>query len=215
MSGIRFDVMGQLDMQKRIRVMQLPPAKRRQLLGGIGREIKRQGARNLRGRHDIDGKPWEPRKRGNNRKLLRRLNRQIAPNVTTQNAVEVSFKGVVAKQQHDGFTKLMNATAVASETGNRAHYDEPATRRQAKELRDEGYRVRVAGTKKWRRPSLRWITDNLKQKQAGLVLKIMRDEPQKKSWVTTIPARHFLGMTAAQINSAVNNIYDNTINSRV
>lgn len=215
MSAIRFDVFGQLDIKQRLQIMQLPANKRRQLMGGIGREIKRQSIRNLRARHDVHGNPWEPRKRGPKRKLLRHMNRQIAPNFVTPGAVEVRFKGVVAKQQHDGYTKTMTAASAARESGNRAHYEEPATKKQAKALRDEGFKYRVKGSKKWRRPSLRWISQNMKQKQAGLVLKILRDEASKKSWVTTIPARPFLGMTETQINQAVNKIYDNTINSRV
>src|SRR5690606_30771265 len=111
MSAIRFDVFGQLDIKQRLKIMQLPAKKRRQIMGGIGREIKRQSIRNLRGQHDVQGNAWEPRKRGTKRKLLRHINRQIAPNFVSSNAVEVSFKGAVAKQQHDGYTKTMNAAS--------------------------------------------------------------------------------------------------------
>lgn len=215
MNAIKFDMLGQLEIKKRIQLLKLPPAKRRQFLGGMGREIKRQTARNIRAGRDVDGTPWEPRKRGNNRKLLRRINRQIAPVFTTPDAVEVSFRGVVAKQQHDGFTQIMNAGMLARESGKKSHYEEPATNKQAKALRDADFKIRIKGSKKWRKPAMKWITENMKQKQAGLVLQILLKKEPKKSWTTTIPARGFLGVTEQQINQFVNKIFDNTINSRV
>lgn len=214
MSVLKFDIFGQLDLTRRVQLFKLPPAKRRQLLGGMGRELKRQSVRNLRAGHDVEGKPWAPRRRGPGRRLLRRINRQIAPNFLTDDSVEISFKGVVALQQHEGITKVMTAKAIAQESGKRSHYDEPATLKQAKALRAEGFKIRVKGTKKWRTPPLKWVTENFKQKQAGLILQILRDQPRKKSWLTKVPARPFLGATEQQINGFVNKIFDNTINSR-
>lgn len=215
MSAIKFSVIGHLDAQKRMEVMKLPPRKRRQLLGGFGREIKRQSIRNLKAGRDVEGRPWAPRKRGENRKLLRNLRRQVAANFTTPDFVEIGFRGSVAYQQHEGITKVMTSTAMAKERGSRDHYDDPATKKQAKALRDEGYKIRVKGSKKWRKPSLKWITENLKQKQAGLILTILREETPKKAWVTTVPGRAFLGATDAQVGAFVNKVFDNTIHSRV
>ncbi len=215
MKDLRINVIGSLSAQKRIQALELPPRKRRQLLGGIGRELKRQSIRNLRAGRDVDGRPWEPRKRGSNRKLLRRLNRQVAANLLTPDYVDVGYRGAVAYQQHEGMSQVMTGAKMQSESGHRDHYEEPATRKQAKELRAEGYKVRVKGTKKWRRPSLKWITENLKQKQAGLILRTLREEKPKRFWVTKLPARPFLGATEYQISQFIEKIYDNTINSRV
>lgn len=212
--SVKFSVFGNLDVERRMAVMQLPPRKRRQLLGGIGREIKRQSVRNLRAAKGVDGTPWESRKRGPGRKLLKRLNRQVKANFTTPDFVEVGFHGGVAYQQHEGFTKVMNAAAVQQETDGKDE-KEKATRRQAKALRDEGFKIRVKGTKKWRKPSLSWIETNLHKKQAGLILRTLRKEVPKKSWKTTIPSRTFLGASQPQIDRFVQTIYDNTINSRV
>jgi hypothetical protein len=211
---MKIDVFGALAIEKRLALLKLPPAKRRQLLGGIGREIKRQSIRNLRSRRDVEGREWAPRKRGNDRKLLRHLSRQVAANFTTPDFVQVGFKGAVAYQQHEGVTQMMNAALMQIQGGKNAENDAPATRKQAKQLRDENYRVKVAGTKKWRKPSLKWITDNLKQKQAGLVLRLLRDQAPKKAWITTVPGRSFLGATQQQVNTFVDKIFDNTINSR-
>lgn len=214
MNAIKFDIAGRLEAKKRLQLLQLPPAKRRQFLGGLGREIKRQTARNLRAGKDVDGNAWAPRKRGRNRRLLRRIGRQIEPVFTTPESVQVGFRGIVAKQQHDGFTKVMSATEMVRERGKNQP-DIPASGQQAKALRAAGFVIRVPGTKKWRAPSQSWIKQNMSRKKAGLVLSILRDEDKKKTWVTEIPARGFLGATETQINDFVNKIFDNTINSRV
>lgn len=213
MSGIKIDVFGALAIEKRLALLKLPPAKRRQLLSGIGRELKRQSIRNLKAQRDVEGRAWAPRKRGNDRKLLRHLSRQVAANFTTPDFVEVGFKGAVAYQQHEGVTQVMNAGKMQREGGANSE-DSPTTRKQAKALRDEGYKVKVKGTKKWRKPSLKWITENIKQKQAGLILRVLREQAPKKTWITTVPARSFLGATQAQVNAFVEKIHDNTINSR-
>lgn len=215
MNGLKINVFGHLSVQKRFEMLKLPPRKRRQLLGGIGREIKRQSVRNLRGRHDVDGRPWEPRKRGEGRKLLRRLHRQVQANFVTPDFVDIGFRGAVAYQHHEGITQIMTGTKVAAEARKRDHLEEPVTKKQAKDLRAEGFKLRVKGTKKWRKPSLKWIVENMKQKQAGLILRLLRGEQPKKSWITNVPARPFLGATQQQVNQFVEKIYDNTINSRV
>lgn len=215
MYGIKLDVFGSLDLDKRVAMLALPPKKRRQVLGGIGRELKRAAARNLKGQHDVDGKPWAPRKRGSKRRLLRRINRQLMANLVTPNFVEVGFRGAVALKQHEGDEQVMTPAKMARELKDDGQDDEPASRKQAKELRSLDYKVRVKGSKKWRKPSLSWITDNIKQKQAGLLIRMLRDEPTKKRWITRIPGRGFLGATEDDISKFVNRVYDNTINSRV
>ncbi len=219
MSSVQINVFGALSAQKRMEVLALPPRKRRQLLGGIGREIKRQSIRNLRAGRDVDGKPWEARKRGNDRRLLRRLNRQVSANILTNDYVDVGFKGGVAFQQHEGATKTMTSAEMHKEQMRSKKRQEKqeslATSKQAKSLRSAGYKIRVKGTKKWRRPSLKWIKENLKQKQAGLILRRLRDETPKQSWLTKVPGRSFLGATQADVNRFVEKIYDNTIHSRV
>lgn len=217
MTGIKINVIGSLTDENAWKALQLPPAKRRQLLAGIAREIKRQSIRNIKAQKTPQGESWAPRKRGNDRKLLRRMQRKVGHTSNADQAT-VYFGGRVSYLQHEGYTKLMNAALMAKESGGTgASEKDPATRRQAKALRDENFMIRVKGKKKWRKPSLKWIETNLHVKQAGLILRSLRDEGQydrKDSWVTTVPARRFLGVSEFQIDKFVNTIFDNTINSR-
>ncbi len=218
---IKIDFKSSISKEQLNQLITLPPRKRRQLLGGLGRELKRQSIRNLRAQQDVDGKPWAPRKhqgvKTKGRKLLRHINRQVAANVLTGEFVEVSFRGAVALQQQEGITQVMTGGRMReSMTDNqKKKQNDPATKKQAKALRDENYKIRVKGTKKWRKPSLKWIQENLTQKKAGLILAHLRGVERKKSWITRVPGRPFLGATQAQINTFVNKVFDNTINSRV
>lgn len=71
-----------------------------------------------------------------------------------------------------------------------------ATRAQAKALKEEGFRVFArrlnpqAPIGKLRKPTQKWICDNLSNEQAGAILRQMRGEP-KASWETKLPARPF------------------------
>lgn len=219
MSWVKIDVINTLSHERIEKLLALPPAKRRQILGGIGRELRRQSIRNIRGQHDPEGKAWAPRKRGNDRKLLRRLNRQVRPVFARPDFVEVGFVGAVAYQQHEGFKKMMSAVEMLRERKDGEKSEtEPCTKRQAIALRDENYSIRIKGKNKWRKPSVSWIRANLHKKQAGLILRTLRDEGQQDrndKWMTIIPSRTFLGATELQISKFVSKIFDNTIHSRV
>ena len=58
MTGIKIDFLGHLDAQKRLALLTLSPRKRRQLLGGFGREIKRQSIRNLNAQLAVRKAEW-------------------------------------------------------------------------------------------------------------------------------------------------------------
>lgn len=83
-----------------------------------------------------------------------------------------------------------------------------ATRAQAKALKDEGFRVfarRInpnAPIGKLRKPSMRWVQNNLSQEQAGLILRQMRGAP-KESWETVLPARPFTQVDKKKARAAL------------
>lgn len=213
---IQFDVFGELNVQKRLQLMTLPGPKRRRMLAQIGRQIQRDARRRLRQQRNVDGSPWAPRKDGSGRKMLRKMGKHAYYKVTAD-FTEVSFKGrigAIAKEQQEGIRQTVTAGQARTRAGQ-PRYDDPATRRQAKALRDAGYKIRRKGTKGWRKPSLKWTQENLKQGQAGLIIKILRDEASKASWTIELPSRSFLGVTQRDIRQMVNTIFDNTINAKV
>ena len=76
----------------------------------------------------------------------------------------------------------------------------PATRKQARKLRELGFkRRRGKGWRgnRWMQPSLKWIEANMSIAQAGLIIRILGDAP-KEHWTTVLPSRAFLGATVAE-----------------
>lgn len=213
---IQFDVFGKLSVKKRLQLMTLPGPKRRRMLSQMGRQIQRTARKRMRQQQNINGTPWEPRKDGSGKKMMRRIGRQMYHKANPDFA-EISFRGPagrIAREQQEGSREVVTASQARSRAGQ-PRYDDNATRKQAKALRAAGYKVRRKGTKGWKKPSLKWIEENLKQGQAGLVLKILRDEASQASWDIVLPPRSFLGLTENDIWQMVNTIFDNTINAKV
>jgi hypothetical protein len=81
----------------------------------------------------------------------------------------------------------------------RPDYSAPSTRSQAKALAAEGYKVRKANGRGYRRASLREITEKLSQGQASLILRQLRGKPKKQRWDIPVDARPFLGEKADNV----------------
>jgi phage virion morphogenesis protein len=213
MSALKFDVFGHLNVKKRLALLQLPPAKRRKVMVKIGKRLHSETRRRLRSNSDVKGKPFAPRKDKARGKMFRRLGR-MAYYKATDSYTEISFKGlagVIAKEHQEGLQATFTAYQAAKQYGT-PDYDAPATKKQAKALRDAGYKVK-RGKKKWVSPSLMWITKNITLGQAGLMIKILRDQVSKTRWIIELPQRAFLGASESDISQLVNIIFNETINA--
>src|SRR5690554_208186 len=143
------------------RALAMPPLKRRRLLVKIGRTVRTQTRARLRSQTDIDGTPWTPRKRRTARKMLRGVGKtlRIRP---SEYAVEVGPTNLVANRiasaQQRGTTERMTARrmqAIHARGDNK-----PATKRQAKALQEEGFKIKQPGAapgKGWRRATQKRI----------------------------------------------------------
>ncbi len=78
----------------------------------------------------------------------------------------------------------------------------PASKAQARKLRELGFKRPGKRKHSYRSASLGWITGNLNAAQAGLLIKKLKDEPVKESWEIALPARPFLGANAKQREQA-------------
>lgn len=214
---IGLDISGNLSVKRRFDLIKLPAQKRKQLLRKIALEVRKNSRKRVRNQTDLMGRKWEGRKSGKRQKMLRTLGKHLFVNADSKGAT-IGYKnqllGRIANEHHSGINETVTAATMSAKHG-KPDYNAPATRKQAKALREAGYKVRRKNGKGWKAPTLKWITTNLKVGQAGIVLRTLRDEEPKKSWVIPLPARTFLGVTEHEINDMVNTIFDNTINSRV
>lgn len=213
---ITVDVQGQLSVQRKLKLLQLPPAKRKRLLGQVARKVRTTSRRRLRSQQGLDEGKWAPRKDGRKQKMLRKLGRKMIASADEKSG-RVGFSdgvaGRIARAHQDGIDEVMTAERMRKIHGE-PDYSAPATTAQAKALRAEGYKARKKSGKGYRIASIREIKETLSLGQAGIILRLMRDSDSKQSWVIPLPDRSFLGATENEINDMVNTVFDQTIRAR-
>ncbi|HCM1923104.1 TPA: hypothetical protein N3A35_003834 [Salmonella enterica subsp. salamae serovar 16:m,t:e,n,x] len=188
---IKTELRGQREALIRLAALDLPPAKRRKALQNAARRIKREGQQNARAQKTPAGGGWEQRKRGN-KKMMRRIPALMSITATADDA-KLHWKNPVhsdmAARHHYGKPEHVTAAQLKKQRGQ-PNYDAPTSRRLAVKLRQLGY-VIPCGKKK-KTPSVKWITQNIKQGQAGLIIRILNDEAAKKEWEVPAPPRPWL-----------------------
>ena len=210
---INTSVAGHLNMQQQMQLLMMPAAKRKRITGQVVRRVKSASRKRLRQQKSLDGSQWPGR--GSKRKMLGKLGRNLTTRYNAEQGVARFASittGRIAYQQQHGVQEVFTPAKAKKRYGT-PDYDAPATRRQARALKAAGYMVRRAGGRPYK-PTIGWITENMKQGQAGLILRIMRDEQPATSWVIPLPARSFLGADEADINTMVQTIFNQTINAK-
>jgi Phage virion morphogenesis family len=216
---INVSVEGLLPLKRQMQLLMMPPATRRRLLYRVGQRVIRDSRKRIRTQTDLQGVAFKPghnpetdthrHKRGR-RKLLAGLSKMIKVMRNDSVSATISFPGIAAqiaaKQQH-GFEETVTAAqAIAILRKEGGKRNDPATKRQAKALRDLGF-----VPKGKRRTSNKDIMANMTVGQAGAIIRTMRakqGKPQKQSWITRLPARSFLGATAREVTDYINLIFE-------
>ncbi|RMN21527.1 hypothetical protein ALQ63_03988 [Serratia plymuthica] len=196
-------------LKQALKENEMPRAKRQRLLWRIAkRGIIPASKRNARNQMAPDGSAWAPRKRGR-RKMLRQLPKLLkVREIPEIEAVRIYLQGgnyrsgtrrmpagTIGAIHQDGAQMTVRAT---SYQGQPSQEGKPATRRQAKRLRDLGYKVWWNG--KYVKPAVSYITAELSMKKAGLLIKKLGKKTSKKAWSIDLPARAFLGVSDDEFN---------------
>jgi phage virion morphogenesis protein len=206
MIRIRLNQQSSLALTQQLELLQLTPGKRRQVLAKIGREIIKETRQSIREQRSPDGTAWEARKQGK-RRMLRKMARGLAAKTTTEQTTVGWRNGLTSaiayKHQH-GVTETYTARQARRER-EKTDPDAPATRNQARLLRQLGYSI-PAGKKgnRQRTPGISWIMANMTAGQAGLVLHRLITEKRdgaasKTSWQIMTAARPFLGIKQERV----------------
>ncbi|BES69723.1 hypothetical protein RE428_07860 [Marinobacter nanhaiticus D15-8W] len=195
-------VSGDLVLRDQLALLRLDGAQRRRYHRLLGKEVARLSRARIKRQQDLNGQPWPGRKNGR-RKMMRKIMRPKHLRIdASSEAVTVTWRsrlmGQIARRQQEGIPERMTAKR-AERIHGRPDYQADATPAQAKALIQSGFRVYAGKTKggkvKTRRVSQRWIRENMTLGQAGLVLRLIGDQPSKQSWDIPLPARSFLGLT--------------------
>ncbi|MCX2834462.1 phage virion morphogenesis protein [Microbulbifer thermotolerans] len=206
------DISGHLTLQRQFQVLKMKPSERRRMAGIMARKVRSYSRKRLRVQRDLQGKLWEKRKVGR-QKMLRGMSKKMRTRSDSRGA-EVRFTDAVTAKigyAHQYGVPERWSAVKAEKVYGKPDYSAPCTRRQARALKQEGYKVRVVGGKK-KKPTIKWMLENLTQGQAGLILRIMRDDLNpKKNWVIELPERSFLGVTEKEIDALANTVFDETL----
>lgn len=204
---LRFEIRGGRDAARHLDMLRLTPSKRRTVLRSLGRIVRANSKKRVQSQNTVDGGAMaarSPNSKGKGR-MLKGLGRRMLV-LTEPNSVRVKFRsGRVAYQQQHGDTEKMTAEKMRRrEGGVTLSHQDPCTRRQARRLRELGYKIRRGSG--WKKPTVKWITANLKMGQAGRIIRILSNETPKTEWDTTLPARPFLGVAEREHRELRNTI---------
>ncbi|AMO55983.1 hypothetical protein GZ77_07210 [Endozoicomonas montiporae] len=200
---LEVDERSRLDMIQSLELLTLPPASRFRVLQKAGRQVRKASRENLRQQKTVGGRRMQSRKSGRGR-VLKKIGRNLTT-VTSDKKVDVTWKdkleGMIAHRHQEGIPETFTAKKMQKIYG-KPDYDQPATRKQAKAMLAAGFRIYAGKTRtgktKSRKPSQRWIMENLTMGYAGMMVRTLRDEQANASWTVETPARPFLGVTEQQ-----------------
>ncbi|RZP88990.1 phage virion morphogenesis protein [Vibrio vulnificus] len=176
------------------------------VLRRIGRAVMKQSQKNIRAQRTIDGKAFAPRKgKGKRRKMLTKIMRKARAK-TGANHVEIGWPNNVAgniayRQQHGEPAERWTAERakrVRQRYENPNQNQQPPTRRMARVLLDAGFTLKKKRGKGRKRPSIKWVMENLKQGQLWAIFRELTDKPFKQQWEIENEARPFHGLTESQ-----------------
>ena len=216
------DVRGLLDVDAQLALLKLSPQMRRRLLNNVTKRVRSMSRKRVRTQQNLDGTPFAERKGSakGKKKMEAGLAKLLQVTRVSPNEAELGWKNAltrwVAAQQHNGATE--RRTAAQMRRWNRVPPGVACTDKQAKRLRQLGFRVRVPGKKSLSKPSVAWIQEHVNYAKAGLLIRILNDEKTEtsgaQSWDITLPKRQFLGVGIGQETSQlVNQVFQQILNS--
>jgi hypothetical protein len=191
-----------LNVSMQLALLRMPANKRTRVLKTLGRYEKALARKRINTQTTVEGGPFKARANGKKGRMLKKLAKTLEPFVKAGHLLELKHKqasvGRVAALHQDGGREKMTATRMAR-IHSKTNYDAPCSRGAAKALVAEGYKVRKAKSKRYRKATINEVMESMNQGQASLILRIMRDKPNKKSWDIPVDGRPFLGDTTPNV----------------
>lgn len=191
-----------LNASMQLALLKMPANKRTRVLKTLGRYEKALARKRINSQTTVEGTAFKARANGKKGRMLKKLAKTLEPFVKGANLLELKHKqasvGRVAALHQEGGREKMTAARMAR-IHNKTNYDAPCSRGAAKALVAEGYKVRKAKGKGYRKATINEVMDSMNQGQASLILRLMRDKPNKKSWDIPVDGRPFLGDTTPNV----------------
>ena len=221
-SPLDLDIRGLLNVDAQLALMELRPQLRRRLLNNVTKRVRSMSRKRVREQKNLDGSPFAERKGSakGKKKMEAGLAKLLQVTRVSPDEAELGWKNAltrwVASQQHNGVSE--RRTAAQMRRWNKVSPGVACTDKQAKRLRQLGFRVRVKGKKNLTKPSVAWIQEHVNYAKAGLLIRILNDERTEssgaQSWDITLPKRQFLGVqSSTETRELVNQVFEQILNS--
>ncbi|EMF8481374.1 phage virion morphogenesis protein [Morganella morganii] len=193
----------------------LTPQKRQKLLIRLAKSgVIGATKRNIKKQQSPDGEPWEARKSKRRKKMLSNMPKLLKikeiPETDSvriylgggkyRNGSKPVSAGVVGYSQQNGNRATVKKSSI-SNVNSKRNKELKASKKQAKKLRELGYKVRNG--KSWKKPSIKSIEADMTFWQAGLLIRMLSDEDPKDAWAIELPARVFLGIGQEDFEKAL------------
>lgn len=199
------DPKGRLRLGKQLDILTMSPHQRKKVLRNIVKQTKKDARTNIRQQKTVDGSKMPGRASKKKKRMFRKMAKGLAGRIKNDHHAVITWKNGgqarTAYRHHHGIDEKYTAARAKKKNGL-PDYKAPATRSQAKALKKEGYRRRVArkrgkGGAILKKVSVKWIQENLTQGQAGLILRILRTGKSRgeQSWKVKVQKRPILGAT--------------------
>lgn len=199
-----------IPVKEQLKLLEMPANKRKRLIWRAAENLRVAAKNNIQKQQDWNGRSWAPRKHGRRKMLLGLRKLIVITEKPSQNTATLRFDGgaygvhpgVVAGAHQKGHTYKINYVRRLNVKPNGAGKDMESTKRQARKLRELGFKRPGKRKGKYRSASIGWITQNINYAQAGLLIKKLKGDPRKTNWDVTLPARPFLGANTKQREQA-------------
>ncbi len=213
-------------LQEQLALVRTTPKGRKYIHQWVGRQVITKSRARVKRQEDLDGRHFKARQYNSKKRLLKKLlkGNNIKAYVGANKATVTwpnSRTGSIARGQQEGFKESFTKRDLQK---GQPDYSAPATDAQAKALIQKGYKRYVGrykggkkkGQARQRRVSKAWIKENMTLGQAGLVLRMMRENtqnpdqlpPSKSAWVVEVPERPFFGLSDKEAHDMGKELFD-------
>lgn len=201
MLEIRADKRCYLRVQEQFELLKLNKKARSRVLKELGKYITKTTKKNIRAQRDPDGTPWAKRKKGR-KKMLRGFTKRLKHFQKDNNRTLVvgwpSRRGSVALAHHTGEAEQsgLQQRFKQAKKAKEPKKTDPATREQAKELRDLGFRLPPQGRqKRGKKPTLKFITQNMTVAEVAKLISDLENKQPARKWAVDRKERRLIGIS--------------------
>ncbi len=205
MIKIEADKRSYLRLKEQLKLIALDKKTRQRILAKIGRKIAKDTKKNIRAQRDPEGKAWRQRKKGKKRVLtgfIKKLKHFQRDNNRTLVVGWPSRRGSVALEHHTGKTESsgLNKRFKQARKNKEPKKTDPATRQQAKELRELGWRLPSQGRqKRGKKPTIKFITENMSVGEVAKKISDLESKTPARKWDINRPKRRLIGISTKRV----------------